>query len=374
MSTTDELLRLPDLANRRIGGSVIAANDEFFAERENLIKPDDPVYRPHTFTNKGQEYDGWETRRRRHGDDATEGVGAGDRAIVRLGAPGVVRAVVVDTSHFVGNFPPEVTVEGCGVEGYPDPGELAGAAWEPVVDRSEVKGDTRNVFPVNLDRRFTHVRLTMHPDGGVARLRVHGEAVADPRWFADVPTDLIALANGGAVVGCSDWFFSPPHHMLQPGESRYMSDGWETRRRRDDGHDWAVLRLFATGVPRVAEVDTTHYKGNSPDAVSLSATAAAEPDPDDPRQWFELLPETRLQPDASHRFRLPGDRPLTHVRLDVYPDGGVGRLRLYGGLTEEGSVVAVRRWFDTLPPEQARAVLVARAQLPAAVAALLPER
>lgn len=338
-----ELLRYPDLANRRIGGSVIAANDEFFAERENLIKPEEPVYRPHTFTNKGQEYDGWETRRRRRGEREDD---TGDWAVVRLGAPGTVRAVVVDTSHFVGNYPPYVSVEGCAVTGYPDPGTVRRAAWETLVPRSPVKGDTRNVFDVDSARRYTHVRLRMYPDGGVARLRVHGQAIADPSWFDDVPTDLVALVNGGAVAACSDWFFSPPHHMLQPGESRYMSDGWESRRRRDDGHDWAVLRLFEEGTPRVVELDTTHYKGNPPDTVALSG--AHVPDGNlDTANWFELLPETPLQPDASHRFRLPADRPVTHVRLDVYPDGGIGRLRLYGPLTTEGRASAHRRWTDS---------------------------
>jgi allantoicase len=254
--------------------------------------------------------------------------------------------VVVDTSYFVGNYPPYVSVEGCSVTGHPDPSEIRDANWETLVARSPVKGDTRNVFEVDGPRRYTHVRLRMHPDGGVARLRVHGEAIADPQWFADLPTDLVALANGGAVVACSDWFFSPPHHMLQPGESRYMSDGWESRRRRDDGHDWAVLRLFAEGTPRVLELDTTHYKGNAPDTVSLLGARISSDDPDT-AEWFELLRETRLQPDASHRFRLPGDRAVTHVRLEVYPDGGVGRLRLYGPLTQHGEESAQRRWAQS---------------------------
>ena len=112
----------PDLAGRALGGSVIYANDELFAERENLIKPEEPVFRPHTFGHKGQIMDGWETRRRREpGSDA---------AIVRLGCGGVVRRVVVDTSYFTGNYPPEVSVEACGAEGYPSPADLAEAGLD----------------------------------------------------------------------------------------------------------------------------------------------------------------------------------------------------------------------------------------------------
>ena len=343
--TEDEILtQLPDLASRRVGGSVVAANDEFFAERENLIKPEAPVFRPLTFTNKGQEYDGWETRRRRRES------GDHDWVIVRLGIPGVPRVIVVDTAFFKGNFPPYATVEGCGIDGYPDADDLVGAEWETIVDHAELFGDSLNVFRVDGGTRYTHIRLKIFPDGGVARLRVHGEAVPDPRWLADVPFDLAALANGGSVVECSNWFFSLPNNMLQPGESRFMADGWETARRRDDGHDWAVIALGANAIPRVVEIDTTHYKGNAPDRVSLSGLMDGE--------WVSILAEQRLQPDTSHRFRVEVGRPVERVRLDIFPDGGIGRVRVYGRLDEEAARALAARWFGALPAGQAVGVLV----------------
>lgn len=344
MSEDEILAQLPDLASRRVGGSVLAANDEFFAERENLIKPEEPVFRPLTFTNKGQEYDGWETRRRRRES------GDHDWAIVRLGVPGVPKVVVVDTAFFKGNFPPFATVEGCGVDGYPDVADLVGAEWETIVDHAELSGDCRNVFAVEGAVRYTHVRLKIFPDGGVARLRVHGEAVPDPRWLVDVPFDLAALVNGGSVVECSNWFFSLPNNMLQPGESRFMADGWETARRRDDGHDWAVIGLAAPAIPRVVEIDTTHYKGNAPDRVSLSGRLDGE--------WVPILAEQRLQPDTSHRFRVDVDQAISQVRLDIFPDGGIGRVRVYGRLDEETARAMAARWFGALPVAQAVGVLV----------------
>ena len=317
--------RLPDLASRRLGGSVVAANDEFFAERENLIKPTRPEYRPHTFTNKGQEYDGWETRRRRD-------VGH-DWAIVRLGIPGTVHTAIVDTAHFKGNYPPHCAIDGSGVGGYPDTQELLAAQWEPLTDKAPLSGDTQNAFTIEGTRRYTHIRLRIFPDGGVARLRVHGTPVPDPQWLTDVPFDLAALANGGSVVDCSDWFFSPPNNMLQPGESLYMSDGWETARRRDTGHDWAVIHLATEAVPRVLGIDTTHYKGNAPAHVEVTA-----------HNGTLVLPRTRLRPDTSHRFRVTTDEPTTHLRLDIYPDGGIARFRAFGRPTEAGAAQLMAEW------------------------------
>jgi allantoicase len=342
--------RLPDLASRRLGGSVLAANDEFFAERENLIKPTAPEFHPQTFTTKGQEYDGWETRRRRREP------GDHDWVIVRLGVPGTVHTVVVDTAFFKGNYPPFASVEGCGVEGYPDPADLLAEEWEPVVVRSPLAGDTANVFTVDGERRYTHVRLRIYPDGGVARLRVHGTPVPDPRWLADLPFDLAALANGGTVVRCSDWFYSPPANMLQPGESRFMSDGWESARRRDDGHDWVVVRLAAPALVGVLEIDTSHYKGNAPDRVSVAGIDTAHADLDDESAWWPVLPELRLQPDTVHRFRVTPDAPVTHLRLDVFPDGGVGRFRAYGRLTDDGVKALAANWSTTLPAGHARQI------------------
>jgi allantoicase len=344
----DDFTRLPDLASRRLGGSVIYANDELFAERENLIKPEAPAYSTYTFGHKGQVYDGWETRRRR---------GPGhDYAIVRLGMAGVVRGVVVDTAFFKGNYPPEVSVEGTGVEGYPSPAELEEAEWTSLVPRSPVKGDAQNAFPVAISQRFTHVRLCIYPDGGVARLRVHGEVVPDPRFLAAGALDLAALVNGGVVTGCSNMFYSSPTNLISPGDARVMGEGWETARRRDEGNDWVEFRLAGPGVVRLAELDTRHFVGNAPGWASLRGVDART-GPDQPSPWTDLLPRTRLQPDTRHLFRLPAAAEVTGVRLDVFPDGGLARVRLYGDLSPLGLAELGLRWLNSLPASQARQVL-----------------
>jgi allantoicase len=332
---------LPDLATRRVGGSVVWANDELFAERENLIRAAEPVFQPSTFGHKGQVYDGWETRRRRE-----PGV---DAAVVRLGLPGVVRGVVVDTAFFTGNFPPYCSVEACAVEGYPSPSELSSADWAPLVPRSPLAGDTKNPFAVADEHRFTHVRLTIDPDGGVARFRVHGEPVADPRLVDLASLDLAALENGATVSGCSNMFYSSPANLISPGFAAVMGEGWETARRRDDGNDWVSVSLAGPGVVRLAELDTSHFKGNAPGWASLSGLGADG--------WTPLLDRVRLQPDTRHRFPLPAAEAVSEVRMDVYPDGGMARLRLHGALTPRGREAFVLRWFNVLPESQAITVL-----------------
>ncbi|MEU5992648.1 allantoicase [Spirillospora sp. NPDC047418] len=325
-----EFTSLPDLAVRTLGGAVIAASDESFAEKENLVNPWAPAFAPETFGPKGQLYDGWETARRRGGGH--------DWALIRLGLPGVVRGVVIDTAWFKGNYPPRASVEGCAVDGYP--ADLSGADWVEIVPESPLKGDTAHAFPVPVERLFTHVRLNMFPDGGIARLRVHGEVVPDPRLLSGLTVDLAALENGARVVECSDMFYSSPDNMLFPGLARNQAEGWETARRRDGGHDWAVVRLAAPGVIRLAEIDTANLKFNAPAAAALQGLDARIAAPDD---WRPLLPRTALLPDTRHRFRLTTPE-VTHVRLDIHPDGGIARLRLLGDLTPDGTrELAARR-------------------------------
>ena len=348
----DEQL-LPDLL--RLRGSVVAASDEFFAAKENLIKPDAPVFVPNTYGAKGQVYDGWETRRRRGPGGTLPARTARDWVIVRLGVPGVVRSIVVDTAFFTGNYPQACSADACSAIGYPtfeelapDPGaSTAPDAWQEIVPRGLLTGDARHAFKVNSGRRCTHVRLNIFPDGGVARLHVHGEVVPDPAMLEGLTFDLAALENGADVAGRSDQYYSSPRNLISPGLSRVMGEGWETRRRRKAGYEWLVIRLAGHGVIKLAEIDTSWYRGNQPDTASLQTLdASTGASLTDKSAWRELLPRVRLLPDTPHRFRVDG-APATHVRLNIFPDGGVARLRLYGALTDQGLAAAKRRWAKT---------------------------
>ena len=321
MTDRPEWTARPDLASRRFGGTVMWATDELFAEKENLVNPWVPAHRTETFGPKGQVYDGWETRRHREPGD--------DQAVVRLGLAGAIAGVIVDTAFFKGNYPPFVSVEACAVDGYPNVAELSEADWDVLVNRGAAAGHTENLFEIGGSKRYTHVRLTMHPDGGVARLRVHGTPIPDPRLLDPGALDLAALENGAVVTGCSDMFYSSPDNLFSPGLAAHQAEGWETARRRDDGNDWVTVRLAGAGVVRFAELDNSNLKGNAPGWAALSGR-------DGDGAWVELLPKTRLQPDTRHRFALDPGPEVTEVRLDIYPDGGMARLRLFGALTDRG--------------------------------------
>jgi allantoicase len=343
-------LQLPDLASRALRGSVISASDEFFAEKENLIKPGAATHQGETFGHKGQLYDGWETRRRRGPLGALPGPDASDWVIVRLGAAGLVHAVVVDTAFFKGNFPQSASVQACYLPGYPPARELDSARWHEIVPRSPLGGDAAHVFEVSPRHRYSHVRLRIFPDGGVARLRVHGRVVPDPLFLEGLTVDVAALENGGDITAASDQFFTSARNAIAPGLSRVMGEGWETRRRREPGNEFLTISLTERSLLSVAEIDTSGYAGNAPGAVRLLGRDRRAAAPAGQGAWLELLPLTPVLPDTVHRFRLAaGVAPVTAVRLDTFPDGGVARIRLHGSLTPDGLARVRRRWAETAP-------------------------
>ena len=322
---------LIDLASERVGGAALLANDEFFAPKEGLLKATPAEWREGVYTERGKWMDGWETRRRR-----TPGY---DWCVVRLGIPGIVRGVVVDTSFYRGNYPESCSIEACAVDGMPDPETLStSAAWREIVPRSPLQGDARNAFPVQDAKPVTHLRLNIFPDGGVARLRVHGEGYFDARrHHPGSEVDLAAAENGGHALLCSDMFFGNRHNLVMPGRSTHMGDGWETRRRRGPGHDWSIVRLATRATLHRIEIDTDHFKGNAPGRCMIEICDAPSVSDADVQAlaarvgaWRVLLGETPLQPHARHRFVELAERsPATHVRLNIYPDGGIARMRAF---------------------------------------------
>jgi allantoicase len=322
-----------DLASERLGGKVLEANDEFFAPKENLLKATKPVFIEGKYTARGKWMDGWETRRRR-----TPGF---DWCVIRLGLPGRVLSVVVDTCYFKGNYPEQISLEGCDL-GRREPYKKeklqiksSSLRWIELIPQRAVKGDSQNCFFAENAERVTHVRLKIYPDGGVARLRVHGEVVPEKERERRGVFDLAAVENGGRILATSDQFFSEPLNLLMPGRSKGMSDGWETRRRRGPGHDWAIVKLGVPAVIRRIEVDTSHFKGNFPESCSIDACYIDQAVGDAPLEsaaWEQALMRTLLKADRRHHFaeQLKVMGPATHVRLNIFPDGGVARLRIFG--------------------------------------------
>ena len=315
---------LTDLASARLGGRALAANDEFFAARSNLLLPHEPVFIPGKFTARGKWMDGWETRRRR-----TPGH---DWCVIRLGLRGVVHAADVDTRFFNGNQPEQASIEGCDLARGTAPGPRT--RWTELLAKTPLRPSAHNLVEVAGVGPLTHVRLNIHPDGGVARLRVLGVVEVDWTRRAGRRVDLAAVANGGKVLAASDEHFGSKDHLILPGRAPNMGDGWETRRRRGPGHDWLILRLGARGSIERIEVDTNHFKGNYPESCSLEGADAAGATIESLRAesfaWRDVLPRTRLRAHHRHFFRPPEKGPFTHVRFRIFPDGGVSRLRLHG--------------------------------------------
>ena len=320
-----------NLADPRLGADAIEASDDFFADRRRLLSPIVPVFIPDKFDDHGKWMDGWESRRKR---------GEGhDYCIVRLGRPGVIHGIDIDTSHFTGNYPPAASLEGCYCpNGDPD----ADTRWTEILAPVSLQGNSHHLHDIADHAVYSHLRLNIYPDGGVARLRVYGQPQVD--WQhrdADEPIDLLAVVNGGRAIACNDEHYGTMHNLILPGRGINMGDGWETRRRREPGNDWAILALGHPGIVRAVEVDTAHFKGNYPDRCSIQA-ALVDGGTDQsliPQSlfWRELLPPQSLTADAIHRFEteLAELGPVSHIRFNIIPDGGVSRLRLFGTIVRE---------------------------------------
>jgi allantoinase len=328
---------LPDLLSEKMGGRALLTNDDFFASKDNLVLAAPPVFIPGKYTEFGKWMDGWESRRKRNlapGNDH-------DWCILALGTPGVIRGVDVDTAFFTGNYPESCAIDACVAAD--DESAMKSAKWKEILPQTRLRGGSHNLMAIADEGRWTHLRLRIIPDGGVARLRVYGEV--RPDWdrvrASREGVDLAAVVNGGEVITCNDMFFGSKENLILPGRAKTMGEGWETKRKRGPGHDWIIVRLATTGSLKKIEVDTNHFKGNYPDCFSIDACAYAGRNltASDFRDrtdivWKEIIPRTKLQ--ASHQHFFEGLEVATksakydYVRLNIYPDGGVSRLRVWG--------------------------------------------
>ncbi|MDH3265530.1 MAG: allantoicase [Gammaproteobacteria bacterium] len=314
------------LEQPRLGTRVTYATDEFFAAKERLIDAPEPVFIDGKYNDHGKWMDGWESRRKR-----TPGH---DYCIVKLGVPGILHGVDINTRFFTGNFPPQASLEACVSDD-----EVPAGGWTEILGKQDLQGDSHHYLAIDDDSIRTHLRLNIFPDGGVARLRVYGEIRPD---FAQITgsIDLVALENGGRAIACSDEHYGSMHNLNVAGRGVNTGDGWETARRRGPGNDWVILVLGHPGRIESVEVDTAHFKGNYPDRVALHGAmfSRAEDATNDSDRWQTLLPETKLGMDKQHFFaaELNDIGTVSHVRMSIFPDGGVSRLRLHGRIDSAG--------------------------------------
>ena len=321
---SNEYSKWLNLADARLGSKATFVTDDWFAEVNRMLQPTPPLWREGVFDDNGKWMDGWESRRKRF-----EGY---DYAIVKLGVPGIFKGVDIDTAFFTGNYPPSASLDAC----YCPEGEPSETTeWTPVLPAVNLKGDSHNVFAIDSDQPWTHVRFNIFPDGGVARLRIFGQPFV--AWTGDhqEQLDFASSLLGARALACSDQHYGHMSNLLNPGRGVNMGDGWETARRRVPGNDWVIIALAHPCHPEEIIIDTCHFKGNYPDRCSVQA-AFVEGGTDDQiatrsLYWKELLPPQAMEMDAIHTYSTLNDLgPVTHIKLNIFPDGGVSRIRVLG--------------------------------------------
>ena len=326
--------KLTDLVSERLGGKVLSCSDDFFAEMENLIKPGRGIFIVDKYTDRGKWMDGWESRRKR--------VPGNDWCIIQLAVPGKIRGVDIDTNHFLGNHPPFASLEACTLN-VSTGIDFEKVNWKEILPRSLLSPGAQNLFEIRDEAIYTHIRLQIYPDGGVARLKLYGEVFKDwTRVNENDEVDLAAAINGARSVICNDMFFSHMDNLIMPGRGVNMGDGWETKRNRTPGNrDWVIVHLAHPGTIRKVIIDTCHFKGNYPDTCMLEGCAIPNMAPVDLTapsiQWTTILSQMKLQADHIHEFtkEILSKNIFTHIRLTIFPDGGISRMRLFGNIKRE---------------------------------------
>ena len=242
---------LIDLAQPRLGTKVLFKTDDFFASANRIISPTEPIFKEGVFDKHGKWMDGWESRRKR-----TKGH---DYIILKLGKPGNIKKIDVDTSHFNGNQPSMVSIEGANSNS----DKINQLKWQPLLLRKKTKANSHHYFTVNSKKVFTHIKFNIFPDGGVARLKLYG-SISKSNKLKNKKTNLASLLDGASVIACNNEHFGKAENILAPGKSKNMSDGWETRRRRGKGFDWLILNSLDGKEIDKIEISTHHFKGNFP--------------------------------------------------------------------------------------------------------------
>ena len=317
--------RMINLAEPRLGSKVIFKTDDFFASANRIINPSPPVFKEGVFDAHGKWMDGWETRRRRR-----KGY---DYLIVKLGKPGKIFNVDIDTSHFNGNQPTHASLEAC----YSNKKPTKNIRWIKILDKKKLEPNKNHNFKIKNKLVFTHVKLNIFPDGGVARLRVYGEVEIKKINFGNRLINLTSILNGASIVGCNNEHFGKAENILAPGKGKNMGDGWETRRSRGKNFDWLIVKLGRAGIINKIEIDTHHFKGNYPDRCSLQAAYIPKKISNysvikKSTKWKSILNKVKLNANKKHGFnnKIMKNNKINFIRINIYPDGGISRIRAFG--------------------------------------------
>jgi allantoicase len=318
--------KMMNLAEPRLGSKVIFKTDDFFASANRIINPNPPIFKEGVFDKHGKWMDGWETRRRRR----RKGF---DYLIIKLGKPGKIFNVDVDTAHFSGNQPTYTSLEACHSNKKPN----NKSKWITILNKKKLGPNKNHNFKIKNKSIFTHVKLNIYPDGGIARLRIYGEVEMKKVNFGNKIINLSSMLNGASIIGCNNEHFGKAENTLAPGKGKNMGDGWETRRSRGKNFDWLIIKLGRTGTINRIEIDTHHFKGNYPDMCSVQATYVPNKISNysvvkKSNKWKSLLNKVKLKANKKHSFnnKTMQKNKINYIKINIYPDGGISRIRTFG--------------------------------------------
>ena len=313
-----------DLANPILGTKILSCSDEFFAPAERILNSSPPIFKENVFDNHGKWMDGWETRRRR---------GKGnDWLIIKLGMPGSINLIDLDTSFFNGNQPQTAQIDGC----YSQSDNLKNVKWFRITKKNKIKPNSSNILKTTSSKKLTHIRLNIFPDGGIARIKLYGNIDLSLKKLSNKnKIDLVSILNGAYVIACSDEHFGNANNIILPGKSKNMGNGWETRRRRGKGNDWLIIKIASPGIPNSFEINTHYFKGNYPDCFSIQAAMVNKIQSiksiiKNSTKWKNIINKTKLKANSSLKLRTNYHKKINYIKLNIYPDGGISRFRVIG--------------------------------------------
>ena len=317
--------KMINLADPRIGSKIIFKTDDFFAAAHRILKTDIPVFKDGLFDKHGKWMDGWETRRRR-----SKGY---DYLVLKLGKPGKIFDIDIDTSHFNGNQPTHASLEGCFSRSKPN----KKTKWTRLLGKKKLGPNKNHNFKSQNKSTFNYIRLNIFPDGGVARLRLYGKIEIDKKTINHKNINLTSVLNGASIVGCNNEHFGRAENIIAPGKGKNMGDGWETRRSRGKNFDWLIIKFGKPGLIKKLEIDTHHFKGNYPDSCSIQ-TAIINKDLSNnlivknSKNWKFILNKSKLSAHKKHVFKkfLIKRNKENYLKINIYPDGGISRIRAFG--------------------------------------------
>ena len=322
-----------NVASADLGSKVIFCSDEFFAPAERMLQCSEPLWIEGKFDDHGKWMDGWETRRRRDGKN--------DYCFIKLGQKAVINGFNINTSHFTGNYTPGVSIMGgCFASDLSESdivNNTDNSVWFDLLKVQKLDGDSDNIFSSTDQQEVTHLKLTMYPDGGIARFHAFGSICFDDSLYDVQQTNVAAASAGARAIYANDEHFGKLQNILTEHAPLNMADGWETRRRREPGNDWGLIELPRPAIISSIMIDTKFFKGNYPASFSICASCIEEPTDNTLKVqsmfWSELIGRQKLSMDQEHMFTLDDikhQEPITHIRINIFPDGGISRLKLLG--------------------------------------------